>query len=101
MRASVRRPSGLLITTPDDGGAETQLDTVRCVHCGRHHVYLQAVLQAIRGGLGFCPRCNGITCGEKCEACVPAEQQLENMEAGRRDWRTYRPTKVAGFARRG
>lgn len=97
MRSSVLRPAGTIITTPDDGSLETQLDTVQCVHCSRHWVFQRAVLEAIKGGLGFCARCNGITCGEACQACVHKEQQLENMEAGRADWRTYRPIKVAGF----
>jgi hypothetical protein len=88
-------PDGTLITTPGDGGKETQLDTVQCVHCGRHWIFQRAVLEAIKGGLGFCARCNGITCGESCQSCVPQEQQLENMEAFRPDWRTYRPVRVA------
>jgi hypothetical protein len=96
MKAGVPRPDGLLITTPDDGSPEQQLDTVQCVHCGRHWVYTRAVLEAIRGGLGFCQRCNGITCGQACQACVPQEQQLDNIEAGRLDWREYRPI-VAGW----
>lgn len=97
MKAGVLRPDGLLITTPDDGSQETQTDTVQCVHCGRHWVYTRAVLEAIKGGLGFCTRCNGITCGEACHECVPQEQQLENLEDLREDYRTYRPTKAGGF----
>ncbi len=99
----VRNPSGILITTPDDGARESQVDTVQCVHCGRHHVYEAAVLAAIKGGLGFCAKCNGITCGEMCQECVPAEQQLENMEkfpelAGVPEFvRKHRPIFVGGL----
>lgn len=92
--ASVKKPSGVLITTPEEGGPEVQVDTVQCVHCGRHWVWERAVLEAMKGELGFCQRCGGITCGAACQACVPQEQQLENIEAGRPDWRTYRPIKV-------
>lgn len=99
MRHSVRRPHGTLITTPLDGGRETQLDTVQCCHCGRHWVYEKAVLEAIQGGLGFCRRCNQITCGQMCQECVPQEQQLENLESLLPAWmvRTYRPIRVGGF----
>jgi len=95
MRASVTKPNGLIITTPWDGGPETQQDTVQCVHCGQHWVWEKAILSAIQGGLGFCTRCNGITCGDACQACVPQEQQLENIEAGRLDWKEYRPIRVS------
>lgn len=97
MRSSVLRPDGVLITTPDDGSKETQLDTVQCCHCGRHWIYERAVLEAIKGGLGFCARCNGITCGELCQTCVPQEVQCENMEKGIHDYRNHRPIVVGGF----
>ena len=32
--------------------------------------------------LGYCARCNGVHC-PSCAECVPAERQLENIEAGR------------------
>ena len=94
-RHTTRREAGLLISTDIDSGVETESQTVQCVHCGRHWLYTRAVLEAIKGGLGFCARCDGITCGEKCQKCVPAEQQLENMEAGRDI--LHRPIKVCGF----
>ena len=93
-RASVSKPDGVLITTDDDTGKESQLDTVQCVHCGRHWLWEKAVQEAMGGKLGFCQSCAGITCGAACQACVPKEQQLENIEAGRLDWRVYRPIRV-------
>jgi hypothetical protein len=94
MRESVLRPAGVLITTPDDGGPEQQVDTVQCCHCGRHWIYAQAVIKAIEGGLGYCAKCNGITCGKRCQKCVPQELLMENLEH-------YRPedyqTTVVGF----
>jgi hypothetical protein len=56
---------------------------------------MRAVLEAIEGGLGFCTRCNGITCGKKCQKCIPEELLLENMEACRPY--DYRPIRV-GFS---
>jgi hypothetical protein len=65
-----------------DPGADRPLDefaTAQCVHCGAHF--------PIRPGSGkirgFCFRCNGPVCGPACAACVPAELQLDNLEAGR------------------
>jgi len=97
MSASVLRPAGVLITIPDDGSLETQQDTLQCVHCFRHWVLprVAALAAAIRGEFGFCARCNGITCGKKCQECVHKEQWLENVEAGRPE--NYRPIRVGGF----
>lgn len=75
------RTSGVVITTPLDGSPETIADTVQCVHCQRHWIYLP------KSGTkwGYCLNCAGITCGNRrCgENCVPAEQWLENVEQGR------------------
>lgn len=56
-------------------------------------------MEAIKGGLGFCTRCNRPTCGKGCEECVPQEQLLENMEAGHPFHRAklIRPARVGGF----
>lgn len=74
------RESGLIIVA--DPGADpplAEIPTLQCVHCGRHF--------PVRPGSGkirgVCLRCNGPICGPGCAACVPAEQQLENLEAGR------------------
>ena len=90
------KADGELVTLPWDSDRATTEKTVQCVHCGAHHVIKDAFVQASLGKLGFCGRCNGITCGRsECEACVPIEQQLENMEAGRLDINTYRPVRVS------
>lgn len=88
-RLSVRT-SGVIITTPLDGGAVTMIDTVQCVHCQRHRAYVP------KSGTkwGWCLACNGIHCAtEKCAKCVPSEQWLENVEAGRPE--DYRPIRIA------
>lgn len=76
---STLRPSGVLITTPWDGGPEVHEDTIQCVHCHAHWVYHPG------SGItrGFCTRCNGFICGPKCAECVHRERKLENIEAGR------------------
>ncbi len=69
---SVRNPAGAVIV---DGCHVA--DTCQCVHCGAH-------FQMVRGSgriRGFCPGCNGITCGApKCNPCVPFERALEIRE---------------------
>lgn len=72
--------SGILISTPIDGGPVVVTDTVSCCHCGR--VWLWRPGSGRRRG--YCMRCHGITCGSAlCDACAPQEQQLENAESGR------------------
>lgn len=63
---------------PNSGKVVYEAATLRCVHCGGHWVP-QPGSGRVRG---FCARCNGPFCGPGCQKCVPAEQQLENMEAG-------------------
>ena len=96
--ASVRKPNGWYCSMAMDSDATSDRDTVQCVHCGRHWIWDRAILEALKGDLGFCQRCNGITCGKECQACVPQEQMLDNIEAGRLDWRTYRPTVVGMYS---
>jgi hypothetical protein len=82
---SAMRPSSVIVITPHDGSRETQVDLVACVHCGRHWPLGKALTDHAAGRVqfGYCGRCHGITCpGERCAKCVPAEQQLENLEAG-------------------
>lgn len=84
------RSSGVVITTPHDGGPATVQDTVQCVHCQRHQVYVP------KSGTrwGWCLACHGVHCAtEACSVCVPAEQRLENVEAGRDE--AYRPIRAA------
>jgi hypothetical protein len=76
--SSVSEPSGTYHAFGGDE-AEKVVDTVQCVHCGRHWLWEPGSGKQ----RGFCLGCNGITCGsKKCDVCVPMEQQLENMEAG-------------------
>lgn len=86
---------GELWTFPVDSDEVFSEKTVQCCHCGKHIIIRDAFAQAIKGKLGYCGRCNHITCGSpECQNCVPQEQQIENIEAGRHDWRTYRPIRV-------
>lgn len=92
------KADGELFDIPWESDRATTEKTVQCVHCGAHHVIKNAFKRATEGKLGFCARCNGITCGRAiCEPCVPQEQQLENMEAGRLDVHTYRPLRVSFY----
>lgn len=71
---------GVLVSTPYEGGPVVQTDIVQCCHCSRVWVWVPGSGRR----RGFCMRCNGITCGSHtCDACVPFEQQLDNMECGR------------------
>ena len=69
------------ITICDPGSDKPILEaaTLRCVHCGAHW-QVRPGSGKIRG---FCMRCNGPVCSEKCAECIPTEQQLQNMEKGR------------------
>lgn len=79
MREGTRlRPNGYGIMTGPNGIIEA--DTLQCVHCACHW-QVKPGSGKIRG---FCMRCNGPICGPKCsKKCVPAEQQLENIETGK------------------
>lgn len=83
-RHSALRPASVLLITPSDGAGPQQVDFVACVHCGRHWPLGQALIDKAAGRVDFghCARCGGIHC-PGCAECVPAEQQLENLEAGR------------------
>lgn len=80
------RPKGHFL---DQNGNEIA-DTLQCCHCGAH-------FEVVKGSgrkRGFCMCCNGVTCGKpECDLCVPAEQQLENMEANRPVW--WVPSRVS------
>lgn len=64
-----------------DPGSDTLVEfgTLQCVHCG-HHFMSEPGSGNVRG---FCMNCAGPVCGPGCVACVPVEQLLENLEAGR------------------
>lgn len=73
-----RKDSGSLEVFCSDGGAKT-FKTVHCVHCGGHFVPTPGSGKV----RGFCQNCNGFVCGPSCDACIPMELMLENMEKGR------------------
>ena len=70
-----------LITIADPGSDIPLLEekTYQCVHCDCHFSVRKG------GGVarGYCTRCAGFICGPACEKCIPVEQMLENIEAGR------------------
>lgn len=53
--------------------------TVQCVHCNAH----VHVAPGRTKGMGYCRNCMGWVCSGACQACVPWEARLENLEAGR------------------
>lgn len=74
-----------------DPGADRpvlEIATAQCCHCGGHFP-IQPGSGRIRG---FCMNCNGPVCGPGCEACVPTDLLLENMEKGRPE--DFRPIFV-------
>lgn len=74
------RESGLItITDPGRDRPLVEQPTLQCCHCGRHFVPRPGSGQV----RGWCLRCNRPVCGPACAACVPLEQQLANLEAGR------------------
>lgn len=73
-----RKDGGLLEVFGSDGGMKA-FKTVPCVHCGGQFVPTPGSGK-IRG---FCHNCDGFVCGPACMQCVPVEQYLENLEAGR------------------
>ncbi len=78
MRKNTRlSPAGYSIQTGLDEIIEE--DTLQCVHCGMHW----QVKPGSGNVRGFCGKCSGPICGPKCLECVPIEQGLENLEAGR------------------
>jgi len=74
------RPAGHIVIGDPGSDRVIERDTLQCVHCGAHFV-----IQPGSGNRrGFCLCCNGPTCGRpECDVCVPTEQKLENIEAGR------------------
>jgi hypothetical protein len=74
--------SGILITTPYEGGPVVIEDTVSCIHCAYTWVWRPGSGKR----RGWCTRCNGIVCGRPhCAAlgCVHRERLLENIEQGK------------------
>jgi hypothetical protein len=75
----MRESGSLIIADPGADRPIAEAATIQCVHCGRHWV-ARPGSGRIRG---FCLRCHGPICGPGCAECVPIEQQLDNLEAGR------------------
>lgn len=75
---TILRPHGYMMVSDPEGGI-IEADTLQCVHCGCHW----QVKPGSKRRAGYCSGCNGPICGPKCQVCVPAEQQLENIEQGR------------------
>lgn len=86
------------VTLIDPGSDKPILEfgMVSCVHCGGQFPQpkfgTSPQEKATRVGRGYCQNCNGYVCGKSCAECVPLEQYLENMEAGRPD--NFRPVVV-------
>ena len=77
---STPKAHGYAIWSGGDGKKDVECDSLRCCHCGAHFW----VTPGSGKRRGFCMRCGAVTCGqEKCDACVPLEQMLENVEKGR------------------
>lgn len=87
-RPSLNRASGYFEATGLDGSFQSG-ETRQCCHCGGTWEYKPGS----GNRRGYCPRCDGFTCGHPaCGVCVPTEQLLENYEHGRP--LDYRPIVV-------
>lgn len=87
-RGRLKTPDGY-IHIEDPEGPDQEFDTFQCCHCQAHFT----VIPGSGRVRGFCTRCNHVTCGKPgCDPCVPFEQKLDNMEAGRDPM--FRPTRV-------
>jgi hypothetical protein len=82
--ASASRPASVAFVSGPDLARAAEIEFVSCCHCGRQHPVRQSIELLAKGRevLGYCARCNGVHC-PSCAECVPAERQLENIEAGR------------------
>ena len=75
-----RREAGVVtICDPDSDKPICEVATLQCVHCGGHWIPTPGSGRV----RGFCQNCYGFVCGLGCQACVPTELLLENMEKGR------------------
>ena len=84
------RTSGVVITTPHDGGPVLIQDCVQCCHCQGHRIYVPGS----KTKWGWCLACAGVHCAtEACAKCVPWEKELEAIEAGKTP--EQMPVKIA------
>lgn len=87
---AVRKPDGYSKTTGPHGEI-VDCDTLQCRHCGSHW---EVVVGSGRLR-GWCSRCLGYCCGRpECFVCIPIEQRLQNIEAGR-PMLTPSPSQIA------
>ncbi len=81
---SMLRPHGTAHLS-DPEGPQVIRDTVQCVHCGQHGVFMPGC----GNKLGHCSKCMGPTCpSERCapENCIgPQEKRLDLYESGKID----------------
>lgn len=84
------REAGLItITDPGSDKPFLEVPTRQCVHCGMHFPGYPD-----RGTKrGYCFNCHGPICGPGCAECIPIEQWLDNVEAGRAP--NFRPIQAA------
>lgn len=76
---SVLRPHGVIIITDPALNREIHMDAMSCVHCQE----LWVVVPGSGKTRGFCLKCMGPICGEKCAECTgPWEKRMERIEAG-------------------
>ena len=79
MDHSVLRPAGHIWITDLDGNV-SEYDTLQCAHCQGHW----KVIPGSGRKRGYCLNCAQVTCGRPCcDVCIPIEQRIENIEAGR------------------
>lgn len=81
LRPTRGRRSGVVVSKPYDGSAETQFDTWQCVHCSltQRHEPGSGRLR------GYCLRCPGFTCGRpECvrRGHVSKDEELDQMSRG-------------------
>lgn len=89
-----RRPGAVVQLFDPEQPTELQLEMVACCHCGKYHP-MRGAAMLLAGGvrvLDYCSRCDGVHC-PSCVQCVPVEQRLENIEAGR-PLLASRPTSI-------
>lgn len=84
-RYSQLKPHGFFQMVDLFTGKSQEGETVQCCHCGKHF-FLSPQTTKDRG---FCYRCGGFICGERCLNCVPIEAELEILEG------TRNPTAVS------
>lgn len=78
----MRRPSGIIIETPYDGGKVREYDTSVCLHCNKHSIaWKRQRPEDLPGGL--CWTCGKIAC-EKCmkemwngKPCITLAERLQ------------------------